>query len=263
MNVQEYISSGVVEGYVLGLASAEEQAEFESMCRQYPEVLRARNEFELALEQQAMQHAVKPPADMKKRVMDAVLYKDEAKVIAMSSDVVTTKNNWLKYVAAACAVLLAGSLFWNISQYNRNKKLQSSYDEVVKDYDSTAIRLGELEDEIAMISLNPNVKMAAMKGMEASPASFATVYWDTTSKDVYLVVNNLPKPASDKQYQLWALLDGKPIDVGMIDNDSFIGEKKLLLRMKNVSGAQAFAITLEKKGGNPTPQGSMYVMGNL
>ncbi|WP_276502999.1 anti-sigma factor [Terrimonas pollutisoli] len=260
MNVQEYISSGIVESFVLGLASAEEQAEFESMCRQYPEVLRARNEFELVLEQQAMQNAVTPPAGMKQRVMDAALYRDEAKVIAMPS---ATKTNWLKYAAAACAILLAGSLFWNISQYNRNKKLQASYDEVVKDYDSTAIRLGELEDEIAMISLNPNVKMAAMKGMEASPASFATVYWDTTSKDVYLVVNNLPKPASDKQYQLWALLDGKPIDVGMIDNDSFIGERKLLLRMKNVAGAQAFAITLEKKGGNPTPQGSMYVMGNL
>ena len=158
---------------------------------------------------------------------------------------------------------MVASLTWNISQYNRNKKLQASYDEVSRDYDSTAIRLGELEDEIAMISLNPNVKMAAMKGMEVSPASYATVYWDTTSKDVYLLVNNLPRPASDKQYQLWALLDGKPIDVGMIDNDSFIGEKKLLLQMKNVSGAQAFAITLEKKGGNPTPQGAMYVMGGL
>lgn len=263
MNVQEYISSGIVESYVLGLASAEERAEFESMCRHYPEVLRARNEFELVLEQQAMQNAVTLPADMKQRVMDAVLNKNEAKIIQMQSEPFAAKINWLKYTVAACLVLLAGSLFWNISQHNRNKKLQASYNEVVKDYDSAAIRLGELEDEIDMISLNPNVKIAAMKGMEVSPASFATVYWDTTSKDVYLVVNNLPKPASDKQYQLWALLDGKPIDVGMIDNDSFIGEKKLLLRMKNVAGAQAFAITLEKKGGNPTPQGSMYVMGNL
>ena len=263
MNVQEYISSGIIESYVLGLASAEERAEFESMCRQYPEVLRARNEFELVLEQQAMQNAVTPSAEMKQRVMDAVLTKNEAKIIQMQSEPFAAKINWLKYTVAACVVLLAGSLFWNISQYNRNKKLQVSYNEVVKDYDSAAVRLGELEDEIDMISLNPNVKMAAMKGMETSPASFATVYWDTTSKDVYLVVNNLPKPASDKQYQLWALLDGKPIDVGMIDNDSFIGEKKLLLRMKNVTGAQAFAITLEKKGGNPTPQGSMYVMGNL
>ena len=33
-----------------------------------------------------------------------------------------------------------------------------------------------------------------MKGMEISPASYATVYWDTTSHDVYLLVNNLPTP---------------------------------------------------------------------
>ena len=99
--------------------------------------------------------------------------------------------------------------------------------------------------------------------MEVSPTSFATVYWDTTSKDVYLLVNNLPQPPGEKQYQLWALLDGKPVDVGMIDNSSFIGEKRLLIQMKNVSGAQAFAITLEDKGGKPTPQGAMYVMGKL
>ena len=151
---------------------------------------------------------------------------------------------------------MAGSVYWNISQYNSNKKLQA-------DYDNTAAKLSDVENDLAMVVQNPNVKMAAMKGLEASPASFATVYWDTTSKDVYLQINNLPKPASDQQYQLWALFDGKPIDVGMIDNDTFIGEKKLLLQMKNVNGAQAFAITLEKKGGNPTPQGSMYVMGNL
>ena len=262
MNVQDYISSGIVESYVLGLASPEEQVEFESMCKQHPEVLQARIDFELSLEQQAMQNAVVPPPVLKQQIMDAVL-SAEAKVIPINTDTTVRKTNWLKYAAAACAVLLAGSLIWNISQYSRNKKLQASYNEVVKDYDSTAIRLGEIEDQIAMLSLNPNVKMAAMKGMEPSPASFATVYWDTTSKDVYLVVNNLPKPASDKQYQLWALLDGKPIDVGMIDNDIFTGEKKLMIQMKNVSGAQAFAITLEKKGGNPTPQGPMYTLGNL
>ena len=53
MNVQDYISSGIVESYVLGLASPEEQSEFERMCREYPEVLQARVDFELAMVQQA------------------------------------------------------------------------------------------------------------------------------------------------------------------------------------------------------------------
>jgi len=76
-----------------------------------------------------------------------------------------------------------------------------------------------------------------------------------------LLANNLPVPASDKQYQLWAILDGKPVDLGMLDFD--LKQKKLLVHMKNTRGAQAFAITLEKKGGNSTPQGTMYVMGKL
>jgi anti-sigma-K factor RskA len=262
VNIREYISSGIVESYVLGLASPEEQAEFESMCRQYPEILQARIDFELAMERQAMQNAVAPPPSLKKQVMNAVL-PAEAKIIPIKGTETTVKTNWLKWVAAACAVLLAGSLFWNISQFNRNRRLQESFRGLVKDYDSAALRLTELEDEIAMLTLNPNAKLAAMKGLEPAPTAFATVIWDTITKDVYLVVNNLPKPASDKQYQLWALLDGRPIDVGMIDNDVFIGQKKLLLRMKNVSGAQAFAITLEEKGGSPTPKGPMYTMGNL
>jgi len=255
VNVQDYISSGIIESYVLGLASPEEQAEFERMCKQYPEILQVRIDFELSMEQQAMQNAVAPPPALKQQILNAALH-TEARAVPITNETPVRNLNWLKYAIAACIVLLAGSIYWNISQYNNNKKLQANYD-------NTTAKLNNVEKDMAMLVQNPNVKMAAMKGMEISPASFATVYWDTTSKDVYLLINNLPKPASDKQYQLWALLNGKPIDVGMISNDFFIGQRQLLLRMKNASGAQAFAITLEKKGGNPTPQGPMYTMGNL
>ena len=77
------------------------------------------------------------------------------------------------------------------------------------------------------------------------------------------MVNNLPAPTSGKQYQLWAILNGQPVDLGVIPNDIFVQKKALLLTMKNTIGAQAFAITLEKMGGNPTPEGQMYTLGNL
>ena len=108
-----------------------------------------------------------------------------------------------------------------------------------------------------------SIKMVSLKGMEAAPSALTTVFWDSTSHNVYLLINNLPIPASDKQYQVWALLDGKPIDLGMIENEYFIQQKSLLIKAQNVEKAQAFAITLEKKGGNPTPQGQMIVLGNL
>jgi len=255
VNAQEYISSGIIESYVMGLTTPEENTEVEAMCRQYPEVLQARIAFEELLEQQSMQNALAQPASLKATITEAAMKNTAAKVVAIEKSSVP-KISWFKYVAAASVILLAGSLYWNITLYNKNKQLENNYS-------SSIAKLDDLQKQIDMINLNPHMKMAAMKGMDASPSSFATVYWDTTSKDVYLLVNNLPAPPTNQQYQLWALLDGKPIDIGMIENDFFVSQKRLLLKMKNASQAQAFAITLEKKGGNPTPEGKMYVMGNL
>ncbi len=73
-----------------------------------------------------------------------------------------------------------------------------------------------------------------------------------------VAVENLPTPPTDKQYQLWALVDGKPVDAGMIT------DLEDLQAMKEMPEAQAFAITLEPKGGsvNPTLE-QLYVIGNV
>ena len=249
MNVQEHISSGIVESYVLGLASDEERREFEQMCSQYPEVLAARNSFELAMEKQAMENAIAPATDLKSKIFEQI--GGTGKVVTMQP-VTSRKINWAKYVAAASVILLAGSLYYNITLSNKNKSLQNNYN-------NTVAELSEVKKDIQTLTGNPNVKMASMKGLDVSPQSYATVYWDTTSHDVYLLTNNLPVPASDKQYQLWAIFDGKPVDLGVFD----IKKEKLLIQAKNAQGAEAFAITLEKKGGSSTPEGTMYVMGKL
>jgi anti-sigma-K factor RskA len=249
VNVQEYISSGIVESYVLGLVSDEERKEFEKLCMQYPELVEARKVFELALEKQAMENPLQPPADLKNRIFSAI---NTPAGIAPVRNAPVRNLNWLKYAAAACLILLAGSLYWNISLYNRNKSLKSNYD-------NTVARLNDMEKDIQVLQQNPSVKMASMKGLDVSPQSYATVYWDTTSHDVYLLTNNLPVPASDKQYQLWAIFNGKPVDLGVFD----IKKERLLIQARNAQGAEAFAITLEKKGGSRTPEGTMYVMGKL
>lgn len=252
MNVKEYISSGIIESYVLGLASDEERNEFENMCNQYPEVAAARNSFEIALENKAMENAIQPPVDVKNNILNEI--RDAAKVISIAEAPVK-KVNWFKYAAAASVLLLLGSAYWNVSLLNKNQTLKNNYE-------SSVAQLNNLEKDFQVLQQNPNVKMASLKGQDISPESYTTVYWDTTSQDVYLMVNNLPKPASDKQYQLWAFLDGQPIDMGLIE----ITEKPLqLYRLKKAQAAQAFAITLEKKGRPDVskPGGDVYVFGNL
>jgi hypothetical protein len=254
VNLKEYISSGIVEACVLGLATPGERAEFEAMCLQYPEVLQARTDFERALERQAMENAITPDRGLRAAIFEQV--SEPGKVILMQESL-PRKLNWLKFAVAASLILLAGSIYWNFSLQKEKSRLRSQLD-------SSRNELALVKQDIHSI-IKPGVKMASMKGLDVSPQSYATVYWDTVSHDVYLMVNNLPKPASDQQYQVWALLDGKPIDLGLIENEYFVKQSTLLVKAKNVQNAQAFAISLEKKGGSSkeTPQGSIYVLGTL
>jgi anti-sigma-K factor RskA len=108
--------------------------------------------------------------------------------------------------------------------------------------------------------MNRSNKIVDLKGMEIAPASYATVYWNPQNKQVMLNVESLPMPPADKQYQLWALKDGKPIDAGVFD----MGKDPMHPMEIPIENADAFAITLEKKGGSPAPTlTQLYVMGKI
>ena len=243
----------------MGLASLEERAEFEANCAAYPELVAARDAFELSLEKAAMVNAIAPAKGLKEKIWNNIQQiEGKGKVISINKPPYSVSHfSWMKYAVAACLLLLAGSAYWNYSLYKSNIELQ-------KEKENYVARITDFEKEMKILSPNPSFKVASLKGLDAAPQALTTVYWDTTSTDVYLLVNNLPKPASDKQYQIWAIMDGKPIDLGLIDNEFFVEQKRLLVKAKNVQNAQAFAITLEKKGGSgAAPQGTMYVLGNL
>ena len=88
------------------------------------------------------------------------------------------------------------------------------------------------------------------------PAAEVELLWNTRTSEVYAMDLSLPQAPSDKQYQLWAIVDGKPVDAGMLTDTKMQAQK-----MKAFTKADAFAITLEQKGGSPTPTlEAMYVM---
>lgn len=268
MNVKEYISSGAVESYVLGIASDAERAEFEDLLRQYPEIVQARNNFEIALETQLLSDAMAPPEQLKTAIAEKLKhanpeYNTTTPSYYEEQQAPVRRMNIWSWAAAALFILLAGTAYWAYTVNNKYSELKQANATLQKQNNEFSTQVAELEElkRDAQVMQNPGVKMASLQGTAIVPKAHATVYWDTTgTRDVYLLVNNMPKPASDKQYQLWALLDGKPIDLGVFD----FQQKPLLVKMKNVQQAQAFAITLEPKGGSVNPtMDAMYVVGKL
>jgi anti-sigma-K factor RskA len=261
VNIKEYISSGIVESYVLGLTTDAERQEFETMCTQYPELVQARMQFEDSLEKKLMAEAVMPPAFLKEKIEAAVqpgsatlhtdTYEEEEAPVRKI-------NNW-QWIAAASILLFVGSLAWALYLNGEKNELASSNQQLRQQLDETK-PISEEVYQMAAALKKPGLKMAALHGTPASPASLAAVYYDTTSHDVYLIVNNLPQPPSDQQYQLWALIDKQPVDLGVFE----LKQEKLVVKMKNVNQAQAFAITLEPKGGSASPtMTAMHTYGKL
>ena len=249
MDIKEYISSGIIESYVLGLASPEEMAEFEKLCREYPELLAARTNFEIALEKQMENQVIVPPAGIKEKVMNTIRQQssiNQTKIISMEKSGTPRQSNWLRFAAAASVILLLGSAYFAYTFYSENKKLKNSAGNMQAQLDSARIILDRLALEQKIMS-DPNVTVVSLVGTEKK--SSANVYWDSTSSDVYLVIKNMPKLPSDKQYQLWALINGKPADLGLFDGD----KEKVILKMKNTKNADAFAITIENRGNTGGP----------
>lgn len=253
MNVQDYISSGIIESYVLGLASAEERARFEQYCQQYPALVTARNAFEIALEKQCQEHAVPPPAELKTKVLEAIRHQspeEKTKVATMTTPATRSASPLRWAVAAAIILLLAASVF-AYQFYTENKKLRARIDSMNGEMDEVALE--------RKIMYDPNLLAVNMSPLPKAAPSSAIIYWDSTAASVYMIVKNMPQLPSDKQYQLWALINGQPKDLGLFDVDA-TGKK--VLKMNNVQKADAFAITIEDRGnkGGPTPE-RMQTMG--
>ena len=78
-DLREYITSGLIEKYVLGLALPEEITEIEAMAIEHPEIELAISDFCTMLEKNAMANAITPPEIIKPELMATIDYMERLK----------------------------------------------------------------------------------------------------------------------------------------------------------------------------------------
>lgn len=272
MDIQAYIQSGIIESYVLGLASAEEAAELEKLQFQFPEIQQAISDFSASMEQQAFEHAITPPPDVKAKVMTAIKADiPPAPVVSLhgnsetNADISAKSLRLLRMLAAASVILFIASAALNFYLYNLYNQKNDAYQALLTERNTLQANNQIHQTHLlqwqkaAEVMSDPAMAVIKMPGTPGKEQNLATVYWNTKNKDVYVMPNKLPHPAKGKQFQLWALVDGKPVDAGVLGT-----ECQGVCKMKNIPKAQAFAITLENEGGSPTPtMQEMYVLGKV
>ena len=268
MNRSEIISSGLLELYATGLASGGEARQVLVWIDQYPEVADELSQIEGSMEAYSLSNSIQPDASVKERIFKTISQLESTKIVPINSEekpfnVIAISSFWKK-LAAAAVLLLIGSVAVNVSLYNKNNS-------VVSQLSYTQQTLAGLQDKNNDMAADMKVVKdkyslpVSLTGLEASPDAAAKIFWmKNTTGEVYIDASNLPEAPKNKQYQLWAFVDGKPVDAGLIITTEK-GSKFRIQKMKAFGRAEAFAVSLEDKKdkAGEAPLGPVYVMGKM
>ncbi len=268
----------------MGFVSDQERQEVQCLSKIYPEINEALRQAEDLMASWAADNAVTPPPGLKDKIIadlgeqepasqvPAPELEEGSKVISLENakdqSVKETSNNTpFAWIAAAAAVLLAAYLAW---EWQSSLSLQNEMQEIIVNQEQKLDLLDgemnnmqldqrQMEQSLAVLS-DPNMHKVALNSVNEAQSAAATIYWNPEEKKTYFYRNQLPPEPTEAQYQLWAIVKGKPVSIGLLALNDEAG----LQDMAGVEDADAFAITLEPLGGSESPTlEQMVVLGKV
>lgn len=263
MEVDKYIASGILELYVAGLLTEDENLEVHQNSIQYTEI---RNEI-LAIEAAILEltQAVVPKYAKRKGFEDVKVRigeRKDTKVVQMPKE---EKSNLSTYIGWAAAVLFGAGLAWF---YVQNDQLKSDIEMVNEQNEVLEQQIfearGSLTDTEELLSSlrDKDVTVISLGGQEVSPDSYAKAYWNKEQNKVLIDAQGLPEPPDGMVYQVWSLkMDPlTPTSVGLLEN--FASDDNKVFTLNNPNESEAFGITLEPAGGSEGPtMEQLYTLG--
>jgi anti-sigma-K factor RskA len=237
--IKIFLDSDLLEKYLLGATTGIEAMQVERYIAMYPEVRDSYNELQDNLEIFAKLHAIEAPQGLKDKI--------QLRIKAERSG----RKKFFRYAIAASitAIMFAGisTFFWNQNQSllqensvvsNKIKLLEENMKEQLEDVRNQFIVLN-----------NPQTKKYNVKGNQKAKDLKAVAYINPVKKLSYINVSKLPHIPESQCFQMWAEVNGKMINLGIIEE---AGNQQKLMALPYAENAVGY-ITIEQKGGNNVP----------
>lgn len=267
MDIQKFLNSGIIEKYVLGLANREDMDRVEQMAKDYPEVNKHICKMQNCMEEYAEMHAVRPPKKLREKILSKIEDETIEPLASGKKQIVYRLPQVWKWGAgiAAMMILSLGAVSWMLYQ---NQKTAN------QDLSLLATQLKHLQsDQKALQTSNEQIhqkysvlkdvttKQVHLRGSQHAPQALAVVYWNPDHNKGYLNIVDLPKCPSGHGYQMWADVNGKHVNMGMLKPDE---NGTVLHTIPYINESRGFVITLEKEEGSDHPStDKMYAVGNM
>lgn len=278
MDISCIISSGDLELYVMGLLPEEEATKMEQLILLFPELKAEADRISETLEALAMQSTLAPRPSAKEKIFERlsslqetsdnatgapVRYLPQAKTEDSPTPVIPIKKrkqNYLLVASVGGLLLSIATIFFLVSE-NRNKQRDvAALEQRIRraEQNNTTLQQQQLAyEQTLQLIQDENVDAITLQAVPGKPVASAKVFWNQQSKEVFVINVSLPQAPAGKQYQLWAIVNGQPVNAGLLTDSNNQPQK-----MTAFEKADAFAITLENRGGSSVPTlDQMYVMG--
>lgn len=247
MNKQDFLASGLLEQYVLGLTTPEEAQEVEAHLEAFPELQEELFAMQEALEDYAALHAI-PPAPGKRRAPAS-----GGKTPVQSENfprwirLLVWFFPWFMFLSVVTLGVM-GSWLW---RHNTQLKAQlASRDAEIAQW-LHRCHTQHFEQQALALLIHPDTRVIRLSPVDVAQPDQqlgAIAYWNPTAGKVYFNPSSLPDPPEDHQFQVWADIDGRMVSMGLLPRQTH-----QLVALHFHPRAASINVTLEPSGGQDHP----------
>jgi len=287
-NVNDIIQSGILDLYVAGALTLEEILEVEHHVATEPEIAAEVMRLQRTVEQYAQLHSVTPRPELRSRILQAVENAAQQETNATENTkhneqpVLTqvrgsgqgsgaafveprstqpdptqraqrqASRGWLMAASIAFMIGLMPGVYYYVQYSGVKSELAQTQVELADAKSNQSVMASKasyMESTLEQLT-DSNMMRVPMPGTPKAASSFATVFWNKGTQEVMLDLRKMPNCPAGHDYQLWAIVDGKPVDLGVFNPER---DTEKVMKMHAVGKPQMFAVTLEPTGGSPTP----------
>ena len=246
MDKQQFLASGLLEQYVLGLTDQEESVEVEKWLRKHPDLQKEVDAMHEALEQYSLAQGIKPPSGLRSKIMRDIEADGSEKLLQVEPQVTTssTQRSWTRYLwPIAASIALVFALIRNNALGHELRGAKSELAQTQYDCEEESRRFQAFLQHSA-------TQKVTLPGVTKGSDVAVVVYWNPEQKLAFLDMSTLPaSPNPEKQFQIWADVEGEMINLGLLRQ----GEPESLQPIAFLNNAESLNITLEPLGGSAHP----------
>lgn len=239
LNIDEYIKSGILEEYAMGLLSEDQAREVFRMAQIHPLVKHEIDRIEATLFKLSSSYGIPPSPGLGSLIQAKVI----SQGVQTSDPVFITKHKAFVYAPTAIMILVVSLI---LSLYVKVRR------DLTENMKSTAYVIEQLQIQnaelIRQLKHTNNFSVTRTRLVSTGADNqYAWVYAD--QKELLVCTSYLPDPPEDQQYQVWSIVGEDLYDSGLIP----IGSTGTMSYLVRYPGTDSYAITSEPKGGSKRP----------